>query len=199
MSAPIILASGSEIRQLLLRNAGVSFDVQVARVDEEAIKAAMIAEKAPANDIADALAEAKARKVSQKMPGALVIGCDQVLECGGAILSKPENRDMARAQLDQLNDSSHKLLSAAVIYMDGQPQWRHVGTARLTMRNASDGYLDDYLARNWDSIQTSVGCYKLEEEGVRLFSRIEGDYFTVLGLPLTELLGYLTVRGDLAG
>jgi len=199
MSVPILLASGSEIRQILLRNAGVSFSVQPARVDEDAIKAAMMAENAPARDIADALAQAKARKVSQKTPGALVIGCDQVLECGGRILSKPENRDMARAQLDYLNATSHKLLSAAVIYLDGQPQWRHVGTARLTMRASSDSYLDDYLDRNWDSIKTSVGCYKLEEEGVRLFSRIEGDYFTVLGLPLTELLGYLTVRGDLAG
>ena len=199
MSVPILLASGSEIRQILLRNAGVSFSVQPARVDEDAIKAAMMAENAPARDIADALAQAKARKVSQKSPGALVIGCDQVLECGGTILSKPENRDMARAQLDYLNAASHKLLSAAVIYLDGQPLWRHVGTARLTMRASSDSYLDDYLDRNWDSIKTSVGCYKLEEEGVRLFSRIEGDYFTVLGLPLTELLGYLTVRGDLAG
>lgn len=199
MSMLILLASGSEIRQLLLRNAGVSFDVLAARVDEETIKAAMTAENASARDIADALAEAKARKVSQKMPGALVIGCDQVLDCGGAILSKPENRDVARAQLDQLNGRSHRLLSAAVIYLDGQPLWRHVGTVRLTMRASSEAYLDDYLDRNWDSIKTSVGCYKLEEEGVRLFSRIEGDYFTVLGLPLTELLGYLTVRGDLAG
>ena len=199
MSVPILLASGSEIRQILLRNAGVSFSVQPARVDEDAIKAAMMAENAPARDIADALAQAKARKVSQKSPGALVIGCDQVLECGGTILSKPENREMVRAQLDYLNAASHKLLSAAVIYLDGQPQWRHVGTARLTMRASSESYLDNYLDRNWDSIKTSVGCYKLEEEGVRLFSRIEGDYFTVLGLPLTELLGYLTVRGDLAG
>ena len=199
MSTPILLASGSEIRRALLHNAGVSFGVQVARVDEDAIKAAMIAENAPANDIADALAEAKARKVSQKTPGALVIGCDQVLECDGQILSKPKDPGAARAQLGQLNATSHKLLSAAVIYLDGQAQWRHVGSARLTMRRSSDAYLDDYLARNWDSIKASVGCYKLEEEGVRLFSRIEGDYFTVLGLPLTELLGYLTVRGDLAG
>lgn len=199
MTDRIILASGSEIRKTLLQNAGVSFDVLPGRVDESAIKASLIADGATARDIADALAESKARKISQKQPDALVIGCDQVLEFNGKIVSKPRDLDDARDQLAMLNGQTHKLLSAAVIYEDGRPQWRHVGTVRMKMRQSSESYLADYLDRNWKSIRESVGCYKLEEEGVRLFSRVEGDYFTVLGLPLTELLGYLTIRRVLPG
>ena len=197
MTTQIILASGSEIRFSLLKNAGVNVTVQAARIDEDAIKAALLAEGAPARDIADALAEGKARKVSLKNPGALVIGCDQVLAYGQEMLSKPKTIAEARAQLSCLRDDKHQLLSAAVVYEDGDPKWRHIGLARLTMRDFSDAYLDAYLQRNWDSIQHSVGGYKLEEEGVRLFSRIDGDYFTILGIPLLELLSYLTIRGTL--
>jgi len=197
MSAPIILASGSAIRETLLRNAGLDVSVRPARIDEDAIKASLIAEGAPARDIADALAEGKARKVSLKTPGALVIGCDQVLAYGQEMLSKPKSMAEARVQLDRLRNDKHQLLSAAVVYQDGEPKWRHIGLARLTMRDFSDAYLDDYLQRNWDSVQHSVGGYKLEEEGVRLFSRIDGDYFTILGIPLLELLSYLTIRGAL--
>ena len=138
-----------------------------------------------------------ARKVSLRNPGALVIGCDQILELNGNVLTKPDDIIVAKQQLTDMNGAIHKLLSAAVIYLDGQPQWRHVGTVRMHMRRCSDAYLNDYLDRNWESVRHCVGCYKLEEEGVRLFSRIEGDYFSVLGLPLTELLGYLTIRGVL--
>ncbi|MGR3661117.1 MAG: Maf family protein [Paracoccaceae bacterium] len=197
MTADIILASGSEARQAMLTNAGVSFNTVIARVDEEAIRQSMLAEGASTTDIADALAEAKARKVSLRNAGALVIGCDQILDLGGSILSKAGNIIDGKQQLTDMNGVMHKLLSAAVIYQDGQPQWRHVGTVRMHMRRCSDAYLDDYLDRNWESVRHCVGCYKLEEEGVRLFSRIEGDYFSVLGLPLTELLGYLTIRGVL--
>lgn len=198
MSQPILLASGSEIRQTLLRNAGVPFTVTPARIDEDAIKRALEAEGALPRDIADALAEGKARKVSSKNPGALVLGFDQVLDHDRQILSKPRSVEEAREQLTRLRGQTHSLLSAAVIYEDGEPLWRHIGIARLTMRDFSDAYLDDYLARNWDSIRHSVGGYKLEEEGVRLFSRIQGDYFTILGLPLVELLSYLTIRGNLS-
>ncbi|MAY26688.1 MAG: septum formation protein Maf [Polycyclovorans sp.] len=195
----IVLASGSEIRQILLRNAGVGFRAVVARVDEDAMRDGMLAEGASARDIADALAEMKAQKVSARHPEALVIGCDQVLNLQGAMLTKPESREHAREQLMQLRGKRHELLSAAVICEAGKPLWRHVGQVRLTMRMFSESYLDAYIARNWDSIRHSVGAYKLEEEGVRLFSQVQGDYFTVLGLPLLELLSYLTLRGDLDG
>lgn len=197
MPQKLILASGSSIRRQMLERAGVDFDVQVARVDEEMIRDALLAEQASPRDIADTLAEMKARKISDKRPGALVIGCDQVLSFDGRILSKPTSVDDARDQLRALRGQRHQLLSAAVIVEDGQPIWRHVGTVRLMMREFSDTFLDGYLSRNWPGIGDSVGAYKLEEEGVRLFSRVEGDYFTVLGMPLLELLSYLTLRGDL--
>ena len=197
MVSPLILASGSEIRARLLRQAGLDFRVETPKVDEEMIRSALLAEEASPRDIADALAEMKARRISEKNPGALVIGCDQVLDHRGILLSKPESPEEARAQLAALSGDRHALLSAAVICQDGAPIWRQVGQVRLRMRKLSDGFIEDYVARNWDSIRHAVGCYKLEEEGVRLFTGIEGDYFHVLGMPLLELLNYLTLRGDL--
>ena len=196
MNVPITLASGSQIRAKMLHNAGVDFEVMIARVDEEMIKASMCAEEASPRDIADALAEAKARKISDKV-GGLVLGCDQVLDFQGQLISKPTSPDDALSQLKAMRGQRHMLLSAAVIYDDGEPVWRHVGQVRLLMRDASDEYLAGYVDRNWDSIRHSVGAYKLEEEGVRLFTRIDGDYFNVLGMPLLELLAYLTLRGVL--
>ncbi len=198
MSDPIILASGSQIRAQMLTNAAVPFEVMVARVDEQAVKAALLAEQASPRDIADALAELKARKISDKRPGALVLGCDQVLDFRGRLLSKPESPDEAFEQLAEMRGDRHSLLSAAVIVENGQPIWRHVGQVRLRMRQVSDGYLQEYIERNWESIRHAVGGYKLEEEGVRLFSGIDGDYFNVLGLPLIELLNYLSLRGAIA-
>ena len=125
------------------------------------------------------------------------MGCDQVLEFDGQLVSKPEPPEQALAQLRAMRGKRHKLLSAAVLCRDGKPDWRHVGQVRLTMRDSSDAYLQDYVARNWDSIRHAVGGYKLEEEGVRLFTVIDGDYFTVLGMPLLELLNYLTLRGEI--
>lgn len=199
MSDPLILASGSEIRAVLLRNAGVQIDIVPPRVDESAIKDALVAENAPPRDVADALAEAKARKISAKRPEALVLGCDQVLAVDRVMLSKPTTPHDALAQLHQLSGRTHHLLSAAVLYQGGSPLWRHVGQVRLTMRKLSESYMADYVDRNWDSIRHSVGSYKLEEEGARLFASIQGDYFTVLGLPLLELLSYLTLRGEIDG
>jgi len=193
----LILASASRIRAKLLRNAGLEIETIAARVDEDAIKASLLAEDAKPRDVADKLAEAKARKIASKGAVGLVLGCDQVLEFEGRVVSKSQTSDALLGLLKEMRGKRHSLLSAAVIYEGDKPVWRHVGQARLLMRDASDQYLTEYVARNWESIQHSVGGYKLEEEGVRLMSRIDGDYFTVLGLPLVELLSYLNLRGTL--
>ena len=193
----LILASSSETRALLLRNAGLLIEAVPARVDEDAIKNSLVAEGAKPRDVADALAEAKARKIASKGVQGLVLGCDQVLDFEGRLISKMDSVGDTISLLKDMRGKRHSLLSAAVIYEDGKPVWRHVGQVRLMMRDATDAYLEEYAIRNWDSIRHSVGGYKLEEEGVRLMSRIDGDYFTVLGLPLVELLSYLTLRGTL--
>ncbi len=140
----------------------------------------------------------KARKAADKQPGAFVLGCDQVLEWEGRIFGKAQTREEARDQLRQLRGQRHTLLSAAVLVEDGQEVWRHVGVVRMAMRDFSDEYLDAYLDRNWEEVRHSVGCYQIEGEGVRLMGRVDGDYFSILGLPLVELLNYLSVRGVIA-
>jgi len=197
MAQPLILASGSSIRADLLKQAGLEFEVMRPRVDEEMVREALLSEGATPRDLADALAEMKSLRISEKRPESLVIGCDQVLDLGGKVLSKPESREAARAQLMDLRGKRHSLLSAVVICEGGKPIWRHVGQVRLMVRDFSEGWLDGYLDRNWPDIAESVGAYKLEKEGVRLFSRVDGDYFTVLGLPLLDLLSYLSLRGDI--
>lgn len=192
---PLLLASVSPIRLQLLRNAGLEVSAQPARIDEDAIRQALQADAAPPREIADALAEMKARKLAEKNPDALVLGCDQILAFKGRVFGKPETPDEARSQLTEFRDQTHQLISALVLYDGGKPIWRHMSEAKLTMLPLSDSYLDDYVTRNWHSLRQSVGAYKLEEEGIRLFSTIEGDYFSILGLPLIPLLGYLGTRG----
>ena len=194
---PIVLASGSSTRAAMLRAAGLAFEVVVPRVDEEAFTAGLLAEQASARDIADALAEMKAARVSGRRSEALVLGCDQTLSCEGRLFSKPASQEESREQLRALMGRTHKLHSAAVLYREERPVWRHVAEARLTMGRMSDEWLDGYIRRNWDGIRHSVGGYRIEEEGVRLFTRIEGDHFTILGLPLLPLLSFLTLRGTI--
>lgn len=194
MPSGLILASASPIRRELLHRSGLRFAVETARVDEEATKDALLAEGATIRDVADALAEAKARRVAGRHPGHMVIGADQTLEFEGRLLSKPGSRDEAERQLALLAGRRHRLHAAAVVFEEARPVWRHVASATLVMRPLSPGFVARYLDRNWESVRGSVGAYKIEEEAPRLFSAIEGSYFAILGLPLLELLSYLIER-----
>lgn len=193
----LILASASPIRAALLRRACLAFEVVPAAVDEPALRRALGPAEPPA--VALALAEAKARAVAAGRPGGLVLGCDQVLDLDGEILAKPGSVDAARTQLLRLRGRSHRLFSAVVLYRGARPVWRHVGEARLTMRSFSDAWLDSYLAQNGAGVADSVGAYKIEEAGIRLFERIEGEHSVILGLPLVELLAELVVLREIAG
>lgn len=199
MTQRIILASGSNIRKTLLENANVEFDVVTAKIDEASLRESLLVEGATPREIVDALSDSKARKISTKHPEATVIGCDQVLDFDGEIFAKPNSPEDAIFQLIRLSANSHKLLSAVTVYQNATLSWKHIGVVNLEMRTLSETYITDYVERNWEEIRYTAGCYMLEKEGVRLFSTVRGDYFSVLGLPLIELLGYLTRRGVLTG
>ena len=179
----------------MLRRCGIRSDVVPARLDEAALKSAMLSEGASARDIVDALAETKAHRVSLKFPERVVIGCDQVLVCDGNLYNKPVDLDECRSHLRNLRGKSHELLSAAVVFDDQKPVWRYIGRAQLTMRQFSDTFLESYINQSENDRLTTLGGYKLELDGPLLFQRIEGDYFSVLGMPLLELLAFLRTRG----
>jgi septum formation protein len=196
----IILASTSRARREMLAAAGVAFTVEAADVDEPAIRKTLLAAKSAATppQIADALARAKAEDVSRRHKGSLVIGGDQVLALGTELLTKAKDEAAARATLGKLRGKTHELHSAVALAVDGRVLWTHTGTARLKMRDFSDAFLEEYLTRAGDRIGQSVGAYELEGLGVQLFDKIEGDYFTILGLPLLPLLAELRAHGMIA-
>lgn len=193
----IVLASGSQARRAMLAAAGVGFIADTAPVDEDAVKAALRQETDNPGRVAETLAELKAVRVSARHPGTIIIGADQMLDCDGIWFDKPADAGAARAQLLALRNKTHRLTSAVVAVRDGQRLWHHTETARLTMRAFSDAFLDTYMEKAGPDILASVGAYQLEGMGAQLFMLTEGDYFTILGLPLLALLDFLRENGEL--
>ncbi len=193
---PIILASGSKIRKTLLENAGLKIDIKPANIDEDAIKTTFTqnnSQLTPA-DLAQLLAQTKAKYVSEQNPGILTIGADQILLHDGNIGSKPVSVDQARDQLIEMRGKTHELISTVAVTVDDAILWSCEDTVRLTMRSFSNEFIGTYLATTGNSVRETVGGYKLETLGVNLFEKIEGDYFSILGLPMLPLLGYLRQR-----
>jgi septum formation protein len=191
MTTRLILASKSPFRSALLKNAGIEFSGESADIDERAVEAPLYESGATPEEVAQVLAEAKALDVSEKNPGAVVIGCDQTLSLGDEIFHKPANMEAAGRQLLQFSGRTHQLNSAVVLVKDGETLWRHVSVARMTMRKLDPAFIGRYLGWVGDSALSSVGAYQVEGPGIQLFEKIEGDYFTIVGLPLLPLLAEL--------
>jgi len=194
-STKLVLASASAVRGRLLSEAGIAFEQVPAAVDEAELKASMHAESASVADAATALAEFKATRISARHPQALVIGADQILECGGAWFDKPVDRSAAAAALSALSGREHRLVSAACAVRGGTRIWQASDSATLHMRELDADFIERYLDAAGPTVMKSVGVYQLEGLGTHLFSRIEGDYFTILGLPLLPLLAFLREHG----
>lgn len=193
----IVLASGSSARARMLMDSGITFTQDVAAVDEQGIKDSLAAETRNPARVAEVLAELKAVRVSARHPGVLVIGADQMLDCDGVWFDKPAERAAARGQLLALRHKTHRLTSAVVAVRDGRRVWSHTESAKLTMRNFSEAFLDRYLDQAGDGVLSSVGAYQLEGLGAQLFLTVEGDFFTILGLPLLALMDFLRENGEL--
>jgi septum formation protein len=192
----IVLASQSSSRVAMLAAAGVPFDTLASGVDEDAAKLALRADGLDARSLADALAELKALRVSRRIPGTLVLGCDQTLVTDdGEMIDKALDRADAARILALLSGRSHVLHSAAVIVHGGTPVWRHVERVKMTMRPLSAAFIEAYLDGDWDQCRRCVGCYRIEGPGAQLFARVEGSQFAIQGLPLLPLLDFLRVRG----
>ncbi|MDX8516064.1 Maf-like protein [Mesorhizobium captivum] len=199
MAEKIILASGSPFRKAMLVNAGLNIEAVPAEVDERALEAPLQDSGVSPEDVASILAEAKATEVSERRPGALVLGCDQTLSLGDEIFHKPADMEGARRHLLALSGKTHQLNSAAVLCRNGEVLWRHVGVASLTMRKLDPAFIGRHLARVGAKALSSVGAYQIEGEGIQLFEKIEGDYFTIVGLPLLPVLGELRTLGAIDG
>ena len=195
MTQPLVLASASTIRRTILANAGLTVTVDPAHIDEQAVKTELRAHQAPVETVAVELAVRKATSVSPRHPGALVIGADQMLDAGGEWLDKPADRAAAARQLAALSGRTHRLISGVAVVTDGEEIWRTADVVTLHMRRLSPAFIETYLDRVGSAALTSVGAYQLEGLGAQLFRRIDGDYFTVLGLPLLPLLTFLRERG----
>jgi septum formation protein len=192
----LLLASQSSGRAAMLRAAGLSFETAAAHVDEEALTASLLAAGQTPRNIADALAEAKAVKISSRLPGVTVLGADSTLALDdGTMLAKPESPEDAAHHLRRMADTRHRLFSAVVAARDGVPIWRAIGEAKLWMRPLSDAFIADYVAREWDGIRWTVGCYEIEGAGVQLFEKVEGDPWTIIGMPMLPLLAWLRTTG----
>jgi septum formation protein len=195
MSRQIILASASKSRASLMRAAGVTFEIVPAHADEDSVKASLQAEGATAAHCAETLAELKAVQISNRHPEALVIGADQMLDCAGIWFDKPKDMAGARNHLVLLRGKTHVLPTAVCVALNGSRIWHHVALPNLAVRDFSDAFIETYLAAAGTAVLSSVGAYQLEGPGAQLFSRIEGDFFTILGLPLLELLSFLREHG----
>lgn len=196
MMPSLVLASTSPFRKMLMQNAGLAFDALPASIDERALEEGFATDLSP-EGVALALAEAKAASVSPQRPGALVIGSDQTMSLGTRRYHKPVSLDEARAHIESLSGRTHQLNSAFAIVQDGVTVASHVSSARLSVRDLSSRFIDGYIERNGAHLLTSVGAYQLEGEGIQLFDAIEGDYFTILGLPMLPLLQHLRRLGAL--
>ncbi len=195
----LLLASKSEARRHMLEAAGVAFEIAEAELDEAEAKEGLVEAGFEPRDLAEMLAEMKARSVAAPA-GALVLGADQVLERDdGSMLSKPRSREEARDQLRSLSGHSHYLHSGAVVIEAGERAWGRTETAVLTVRRLSEDFLEDYLDREYEAVRWNVGGYRIEGPGVQLFDQVQGSHFAILGLPLLSLLAYLRERGMLAG
>jgi len=199
MAMPLILASQSAVRTTVLANAGIGFTTQTARIDERAIEEAVAGSGITPAELATILAEAKALSVSEHLHDAYVLGADQTLSLEDTVLHKAQNIEQARRRLVSLSGRTHMLNSALVITRADEVVWRHVSVARLTMRQLTPAFIGRHLARVGEEILASVGCYQIEGEGVQLFEEIDGDYFTIVGLPLLPLLKELRRLGVIDG
>ena len=197
MAHTLILASASRSRKKLLSNAGLLFEARPCDLDERSISDDLVRTGAPPKKVAYVLASEKAKAVSMENPGKQVIGADQLLVFQGRIFSKPANRKNAVRQLATLAGNEHRLISAVVVAVDGVVAWHHVTTSKMLMRKFSDAWLQNYVEKNWRKIRHCVGAYRIEKEGARLFKEVQGDIFSIQGLPLLPLLGYLCDIGEL--